>query len=68
MASVSRMFAKNLFPSPAPSDAPLTIPAMSTKETTAGKIFSEEKISASFGSLASGTPTIPTLGSIVAKG
>ncbi|CAB4946497.1 unannotated protein [freshwater metagenome] len=68
IASDSRMFAKNLFPSPAPSEAPLTIPAISTKETEAGKIFSEVKILANTGNLASGTPTTPTLGSIVAKG
>lgn len=30
MASVWRMLARNLFPSPAPSDAPFTMPAMST--------------------------------------
>ena len=31
IASVSRMFARNLLPSPSPSDAPLTSPAMSWK-------------------------------------
>ena len=40
-ASDSRMFARNLFPSPAPSEAPLTIPAMSTNDTVAGMIFDE---------------------------
>ncbi|CAB4812480.1 unannotated protein [freshwater metagenome] len=62
------MLDKNLFPKPAPSDAPLTIPAISTKETTAGRIFSEPKISANLAKRASGTPTTPTLGSIVANG
>ena len=41
IASDSRMFARNLLPSPAPSDAPLTMPAMSTKDTTAGTILAE---------------------------
>ena len=68
IASVSRIFAKNLFPKPAPSDAPLTIPAISTKETEAGSISLESNMVASFLSLSSGTPTIPILGSIVAKG
>ncbi len=36
MASVSRMFVRNLFPRPSPSEAPLTRPAMSTKVTVAG--------------------------------
>ena len=68
IASLSRMFAKNLLPKPAPSEAPLTIPAISTKETAAGIIFSEPKISASLLNLESGTPTTPTLGSMVANG
>ena len=68
IASDSLMFAKNLFPSPAPSEAPLTIPAISTKETAAGKIFSEVKIFARTANLVSGTPTTPTLGSMVANG
>ena len=68
MASVSRIFAKNLLPNPAPSDAPLTIPAISTKETEAGSISLESNIEAKVFSLSSGTPTIPTFGSMVAKG
>ena len=36
IASASRMLARNLLPSPAPSLAPLTIPAMSTNDTVAG--------------------------------
>ena len=68
IASLSRMFARNLLPSPAPSLAPLTMPAMSTKSTVAGMIFCEPKSSASFGSRSSGTPTTPTFGSIVANG
>ncbi len=68
MASVSRILARNLFPRPAPSDAPLTMPAISTNERAAGRIFSEAKISASLAKRSSGTPTTPTLGSMVAKG
>ncbi len=41
---------------------------MSTKLTAAGRIFCEPKISASLVSRASGTPTTPTFGSIVANG
>ena len=40
MASASRMLARNLLPSPSPSDAPRTMPAMSTKSTVAGRILS----------------------------
>jgi hypothetical protein len=68
MALASRMLARNLLPSPCPSLAPLTMPAMSTKETAAGTIFCEPKIFASVVSRSSGTPTTPTLGSIVANG
>ena len=55
-------------PSPAPSDAPLTMPAMSTNVTGAGTIFSEPNISASLSSRGSGSGTTPSLGSIVANG
>ena len=41
IASDSRMLARNLLPSPAPSEAPLTMPAMSTNDTTAGTVFAE---------------------------
>ena len=41
---------------------------MSTKDTGAGMIFCESKISASRPSRWSGSPTTPTLGSIVANG
>ena len=68
IASDSRMFARNLLPSPAPSDAPLTMPAMSTNETVAGTIRAEANISASFCRRASGSGTTPTFGSIVANG
>ncbi|CAB5108048.1 unannotated protein [freshwater metagenome] len=68
MASLSLIFAKNLLPRPAPSEAPLTIPAISTKETEAGRIFSDSNILARTARRSSGTPTTPTLGSMVAKG
>ena len=62
------MLARNLLPSPAPSDAPLTMPAMSTNVTGAGTIFSESNIFASSSSRGSGSGTTPSLGSIVANG
>ncbi|CAB4553642.1 unannotated protein [freshwater metagenome] len=68
IASASRIFARNLLPRPAPSDAPLTMPAISTKETDAGMICSDPKIFANTARRSSGTPTTPTLGSMVAKG
>ncbi len=68
IASDSRMLARNLLPSPAPSDAPLTIPAMSTNDTVAGMILADEWIFASSSSLGSGSGTTPTFGSIVANG
>ena len=55
-------------PIPAPSEAPLTMPAMSTKDTTAGTIRCESKILASTSSRGSGSGTTPTLGSMVANG
>ncbi len=68
IASHSRMLARNLLPSPAPSEAPLTMPAMSTNVTGAGTIFSEPNISASLSSRGSGSGTTPSFGSIVANG
>ena len=68
IASDSRMCDRNLLPSPSPSLAPRTMPAMSTNCTVAGTVRADENISASTGSRGSGTPTTPTLGSMVAKG
>ena len=68
IASASRMCARNLLPSPAPSLAPFTMPAMSTKDTVAGSVLAEPKMSASTSSRGSGTPTTPTFGSMVANG
>ena len=39
MASVVRMFERNLLPRPSPLDAPLTRPAMSTNSIVAGVNF-----------------------------
>ncbi len=68
IASASRMWARNLLPSPSPSEAPRTMPAMSTKDTVAGRIRSEPKILARTASRGSGRGTTPTLGSMVANG
>ncbi len=68
IAADSRMCARNLLPRPSPSDAPRTMPAMSTNSTVAGRIRADPKSSASLGSRSSGTPTTPTFGSIVANG
>ena len=54
IASASRMFARNLLPSPSPSLAPLTMPAMSTNETVAGTTRALAKIS--------GEPVEPLVG------
>ena len=68
IASASRMLARNLLPRPSPSEAPRTMPAMSTNDTVAGRMRSELKISASRSRRASGSGTTPTFGSIVANG
>ena len=68
IAADSRMWERNLLPSPSPSLAPRTMPAMSTNSTVAGSTLALPKTSASRGSRSSGTPTTPTLGSIVANG
>ena len=68
IAADSRMCERNLLPSPSPSEAPRTMPAMSTNSTVAGTIRSEANSSARRGSRSSGTPTTPTFGSIVANG
>ena len=47
IAADSRMCERNLLPSPSPSEAPLTMPAMSTNSTVAGRILADPKISAS---------------------
>ena len=62
------MWLKNLFPSPSPLDAPFTIPAMSVNSNDVGTVFLGSTNSVNLFSLWSGTSTIPTFGSIVAKG
>ena len=68
IASVSRMFPRNLLPSPSPFEAPFTRPAISTISHVAGTIRPGCTNSASFVSRSSGTVMTPTLGSIVQKG
>ena len=68
IASASRMLARNWLPSPSPSLAPRTIPAMSTKDTVAGTTRSELSSRARTPRRSSGSGTIPTLGSMVANG
>ena len=59
---------KNLLPNPSPVDAPRTSPAMSTSRNTAGRIFSVSMYWLMVANRASGTSTMPTLGSIVQNG
>ena len=68
IASVSRIFARNLFPKPSPLLAPLTNPAISTISTVAGITFSGSTRSFNLSSLLSGTFITPTFGSIVQNG
>ena len=68
MASVSRIFARNLLPSPSPLEAPATSPAISTNSMAVGITFSGLTISASLSWRGSGTGTTPTFGSMVQKG
>ncbi len=68
IAEDSRMWERNLLPRPSPSEAPRTMPAMSTNSTVAGRIRADPKMPASTASRGSGTPTTPTLGSMVANG
>ena len=68
IASTSRMWLKNLFPNPSPLDAPFTIPAISVNSNDVGTVFLGSTSSVNLFNLWSGTSTIPTFGSIVAKG
>ena len=68
IASTCRMFSKNLFPSPSPLLAPLTIPAISVNSKVVWIILAAGISSSMRANRSSGTSTIPTLGSIVAKG
>ena len=68
IASVSRMFAKNLFPNPSPFEAPLTKPAMSTISIVVGTMRSGVINSAICVMRSSGTVIVPTFGSMVQNG
>ena len=68
MASVSRIFARNWFPSPSPLLAPFTRPAISTISTVAGTTLLGLQRPSSISSLLSGTLVDPILGSIVQNG
>src|SRR5690606_15851349 len=68
IASTSRMWARNLLPSPSPLEAPATRPAMSTNSITVGRTFCGFTIRASWPRRGSGTGTTPTLGPMVQKG
>ncbi|MNV73519.1 hypothetical protein D3C71_1666780 [compost metagenome] len=68
VASVSRMWARNLLPRPSPVLAPATRPAMSTNSTMAGTMRSGVMMSASCCRRGSGTSTTPVLGSMVQNG
>ena len=68
MASTSLTWDKNLFPSPSPFEAPFTSPAISVNSYVVGIVRNGWYISVNLSILSSGTITIPTLGSIVAKG
>ena len=69
IASVSRILARNLFPSPSPLLAPFTSPAISTISTVVGITpRSGLQSSPSLMSRSSGTVITPTLGSMVQKG
>ena len=68
MASVVRMFPRNLLPNPSPLLAPFTRPAMSTISTVVGRTFCGCTSSASLFNLGSGTVITPRFGSIVQNG
>ena len=68
MAWHSRIAPRNLLPRPSPLLAPWTSPAMSTNSTVAGTTLSVSYILARTSRRSSGTGTMPTFGSMVAKG
>src|SRR5574344_1547024 len=68
IASVSRIFARNLFPRPSPLLAPFTRPAIATISTVVGTIRCGLTNSESLFKRSSGTVMTPTFGSIVQKG
>ena len=68
MASVSRILARNLLPSPSPRLAPATRPAMSTNCMLVGMMALGLTMAAMASRRGSGRGTTPTLGSMVQKG
>ena len=68
IASTVRMWDRNLLPSPCPSLAPFTSPAMSTSFSADETIFSVSMNRLMVFRRSSGTGTMPTLGSIVQNG
>src|SRR5690554_1810768 len=68
MASVSRMLARNLLPSPSPLEAPSTRPAMSTNSMVVGNTRSGLTMADRASSRGSGMGTIPLFGSMVQNG
>ncbi len=68
IASVSRMFPRNWLPSPSPSLAPRTRPAMSWKAMVSATISEAPIISETSVSRGSSTGTIAMFGSIVVNG
>ena len=64
----SRIFARNLLPSPSPWEAPFIKPAISTNFTAAGGFFLGLCLLARKSRRSSGKSTIPTFGSIVQNG
>jgi hypothetical protein len=60
--------AEELVAEPFALDAPRTRPAMSTKPSWVGMILALPAMAASLSSRGSGTPTLPTFGSIVQNG
>jgi hypothetical protein len=68
IASVSRIEARNWLPSPSPSEAPLTRPAMSWKSIVAGSSSLLRTVFATASSRSSGTCATATFGSIVVNG
>src|SRR5690606_16126954 len=68
IASVSRIFPRNLFPRPSPLLAPFTSPAISTISIVVGSTRSGLTNSLNLLRRSSGTVIVPTFGSIVQKG
>ena len=66
--SHSRIWDKNLFPSPSPLAAPFTKPAISVNSKVVGIVLDGKYIFSKNSKRVSGTVTTPTFGSMVANG